>query len=134
MPQLNGPAVNSDTNAQRTTVIAPFPIRLVLMAIGAEALKVIWVALEVTVAMRAPDVIDLRCSPDDAAQFAMLAKRPSAQGPRAGDLAPVSRAVIRAIGIEGRAVTHVNLPVLARIVPAGGQRSLARRCTAKRGR
>jgi hypothetical protein len=67
MPQLNGPAVNRDTDAQRATVVAPFPIRLVLMAIGAETLKVVRVALKVTVAMRAPDVIDLRCSLDDAA-------------------------------------------------------------------
>jgi hypothetical protein len=67
MPQLNGPAVNRDTDAQRATVVAPFPIRLVLTAIGAETLKVVRVALKVTVAMRAPDVIDLRCSLDDAA-------------------------------------------------------------------
>jgi hypothetical protein len=120
MPQLNGPAVNSDTNAQRTTVIAPFPIRLVLMAIGAEALKVIWVALEVTVAMRAPDVIDLRCSLDDAAQFAVLAKWPSAQGSRAGDLAPVARTVEGAIGFEGRAIIGSHVDLLQRVVPAGG--------------
>jgi hypothetical protein len=79
------------------------------------------VSLKVTVAMRSPNVIDLCCDLNVAAEFAVLAKRPSAQGLRARDLAPVSRAVICAIGIEGRAVTHVDdLPVLARVVPAGG--------------
>jgi hypothetical protein len=77
MPQLNRPTTNGYTDAQRTTIIAPFPIRLVLMAIGAEALKVVWVALKVTVAMRAPDVINLRCGLDDATQLAMLAERSS---------------------------------------------------------
>jgi hypothetical protein len=67
MSQLNGPAVNCDIDAQRTTIVAPFPIRLVLMAIGAETLKVVRMALKVTVTMRPPDVIDLRCGPDDAA-------------------------------------------------------------------
>jgi hypothetical protein len=67
MPQLDGPAVNSDTDAQRTPVIAPFPIRLVLMAIGAEALKVVRMALKVRVALWASDVVDLRCSLDNAA-------------------------------------------------------------------
>jgi hypothetical protein len=120
MPQLNGPAVNRDTDAQRTTIVAPFPIRLVLMAIGAETLKVVRVALKVTVAKRASDMIDLRRGLDDVAKFAMLAKRASAQGLRARDLTPVSRAVICAIGIEGRAVTHVDLPVLTPAVLAGG--------------
>lgn len=73
MSQLDGPAVNCDTDAQRATVVAPFPIRFVLMAIGAQALKIVQVALKVAVATRAPDVVDLRCSPDDAAQFTMLA-------------------------------------------------------------
>jgi hypothetical protein len=118
--QVDGPAVNSDAKAQGTAIIAPFPIRLALMAIGAEALKVIGVSLEVTVAMRSPNVIDLCCDLNVAAEFTVLAKRASAQGLRARDLAPVSRAVICAIGIEGRAVTHVDLPVLARVVPAGG--------------
>ena len=90
------------------------------MAIGAEALKVIGVSLKVTVAMRSPNVIDLCCDPNVTAEFTVLAKRPSAQSLQARDLAPVSRAVICAIGIEGRAVTHVDLPVLARVVPAGG--------------
>ena len=90
------------------------------MAIGAEALKVIGVSLKVTVAMRSPNVIDLCCDLYVAAEFTVLAKRPSPQGGRARDLAPVSRAIICSIGIEGRAVTHVDLPVLARAVPAGG--------------
>jgi hypothetical protein len=108
MPQLNGPAVNRDTDAQRATVVAPFPIRLVLMTIGAQALKVVWMALEIAITFRASDMVDLSCGPDDAAQFAMLAKRPGPQGPRAGDLAPVSRAG-----------SHVDLPV-ARVVRAIG--------------
>lgn len=90
------------------------------MAVGAEALKVVGVSLKVTVTMRLTNVIDLCCDLNVAAEFTVLAKRPSAQGLRARDLAPVSRAVIRAIGIEGRAVTHVDLPVLALVVPAGG--------------
>lgn len=120
MLQVDGPAVNCHTNTQRTTVIAPFPITLVLVAIGAKALQIIGVALKVTVAVRAPNVIDLCCDPNVAAELAMLAKRPSAQGLRARDLAPVSRSVVRAVSIEGCAVTHVDLPVLARVVPAGG--------------
>ena len=88
------------------------------MAIGAEALKVIGVSLKVTVAMRSPNVIDLCCDLNVAAEFTVLAKRPSPQGGRARDLAPVSRAIICSIGIEGRAVTHVDLPVLACAVPA----------------
>jgi hypothetical protein len=90
------------------------------MAVGAEALKVVGVSLKVTVAMRSPNVIDLCCDLNVAAEFTVLAKRPSAQGGRARNLAPVSRAVIYAISIEGRAVTHVDLPVLARVVPAAG--------------
>jgi hypothetical protein len=70
------------------------------MAIVAETLKVVWMTLKIAIAFRAPDVVDLRCSLDDAAEFTVLAKRPSAQGLRARDLAPVSRAVICAIGIE----------------------------------
>ena len=101
MPQLNGPAVNCHTDAQRTTVIAPFPITLVLVAIGAKALQIIGVALKPTIAMRAPDVVDLCCDSNIAAKLTVFAKRPSAQGLRARDLAPVSRAVICAIGIEG---------------------------------
>jgi hypothetical protein len=77
MPQLDGPAVNRDTDAQRTAVVAPFPIRLVLMATGAEALKVVRIALKVTVAFRANDMIHLCRSLDHAAQFTMLTKRPS---------------------------------------------------------
>jgi hypothetical protein len=121
MPQLDGAAINSDTDAQRAAVVPPLPVRLVLMAIGAEALKVVLVALKVMVAFRAPNVVDLRCSLDDAAQFAVLAKRPSAQGSRAGDLAPVSRAVIGAIGIDCAVIagSHVDLPV-ARVVRAIG--------------
>jgi hypothetical protein len=69
MPQLNGPAVNRDTDAQRATVVAPFPIRLVLMTIGAQALKVVWMALEIAITFRASDMVDLSCGPDDAAQF-----------------------------------------------------------------
>jgi hypothetical protein len=90
MPQLNGLAVNCHTDAQRTTVIVPFPITLVLVAIGAERLKIVRVALKVTVAMRSQNVIDLSCGRDDATQLAMLAQWSNAQGPRARDLAPVS--------------------------------------------
>jgi hypothetical protein len=64
VPQLEGPAVNRDTDEQRTAVVAPFPIRLVLMAIGAEALKVVRIALKVTVAFWANDMIHLRSSLD----------------------------------------------------------------------
>jgi hypothetical protein len=119
--QVDGPAVNCHTDAQRTTVITPFPIRLALMAVSAERLMIVRVALKVTVAMRSPDVIDFCCGLDDVAEFAMLAEWPSTQGPRARDLAPMSTAVIRAIGIEGRAITHVvDLPVLTPAVLAGG--------------
>ena len=120
MSQVDGPAVNSDAKAQGTAIIAPFPIRLALMTISAQALKIVWVSLKVTVTVRSPNVIDLCCDLNVAAEFTVLAKRASAQGLRARNLAPVSRAVICAIGIEGRAVTHVDLPVLARVVPAGG--------------
>jgi hypothetical protein len=64
MPQLNGPAVKSDSDAQRTTVRAPFPIRLVLMATGAQALKVVRITLKVPVAFWANDMIHLRSSLD----------------------------------------------------------------------
>jgi hypothetical protein len=67
MTQLNGLAVDCDADAQRATVVAPFPIRLALMTIGAQALKVIWMALKVIVTMWAPDVIDLRRGLDHAA-------------------------------------------------------------------
>ena len=82
-------------------------------------MKVIGVSLKVTVAMRSPNVIDLCCDLNVAAEFTVLAKRSSAQGLRR-DLAPVAGGIICTIGIEGRAVTHVDLPVLARVVPAGG--------------
>ena len=74
-------------------------------------------ALQVTVAKRASDMIDLRRGLDDVAKFAMLAKRPSGQGLRTRNLSPVSRAVICAIG---RAITHVDLPVLMPAVLAAG--------------
>ena len=55
--------------------------------------------LKIAVAMRATDVIDLRGGRDDAAQFAVLAKRPTPQGGRTRDLAPVACAVVGAIEI-----------------------------------
>jgi hypothetical protein len=76
VPQLNGVAVNGDSDAQRAAVVAPFPIRFVLMAIGAEALQVVRMPLEITIATRPDDVIHLRCGRDEAAQFTVLAKRP----------------------------------------------------------
>lgn len=76
--------------------------------------------MKVTVATRSHNVIDFRCDSNVAAQFAMLAQRVKAQGGRARDLAPVSRRIIYAVEIVGRAATHVGLPALARVVLAGG--------------
>jgi hypothetical protein len=42
------------------------------MAVGAEALKVVGVSLKVTVTMRSPNVIDLCCDLNVAAEFTML--------------------------------------------------------------
>jgi hypothetical protein len=67
MAQLNGPAVNCDTDAQRATVVAPFPIGFKLMTNSAKRLEVVRMALKVTITMRAPNVINLRCGLDDAA-------------------------------------------------------------------
>jgi hypothetical protein len=121
MPQLDGKAVDCNADAQWPTIVASFPMRFVLMAIGEQRSQVVEMALQIGIAFRADDVVDLRRDLDDAAQFAVLAKRPSAQGSRAGDLAPVSRAVIGAIGIDCAVIagSHVDLPV-ARVVRAIG--------------
>jgi hypothetical protein len=111
MPQLNGPTVNGDSDAQRTAVVTPFPMRLTLMAVGAETLMVVRMALEITIATRSDDVIHFFCGLDNTAQLAMLAKRSSSQGSGAGNLAPVSRIVIRAISIRhGRRRKLTTMP------------------------